>query len=444
MGELLSEKTELTPEVLAWFESKGITPDTTTHFDISMGANGAVCFPYRNGTKQRYGIAGGGSRSFRWDKGVSPTLFNAPDELKKTIFLVEGETDTMCLWQHLLADGAEDVGVIGLPGIETWDDSMAENLGAAERIFVILDNDTDYMVQGRVDHAWAQMRLALGNRARRVYLPNGINDVCDFFQTYDLDGLRAIVAREPAPGESRFKVLDLTLDPPPVRWVIQDMICHGDIHMLIGEPSIGKSWLTMGMAVAVAGGTDFLGRSVEQGRVLYVDEENPEDLIYGRLHKLGLTPAIAKNIRYLSNLGIRLDKQADDLVTEALDYDPALIILDSLTRFHTEDENNAGAISALFNDALMPLARKTGAAVVLIHHANKTDSNSSYKRSRGSGDITAGADCGYDVRAVAERTVAVSNYKSRRAAQQDTFFVTIQDVEDRVELIGGESQHIPF
>ena len=439
MGELLNENTGIAPEVLAWFGDKGISVETVTDFDVTTARDGAVCFPYRDGTKRRYGVHPVGSRSFRWEKGVDPCLFNLRDNEKRNIFLVEGETDTMKLRQEV--GDNPDVGVIGLPGIETWGDYMAEDLKSAEQVWVILDNDQDYKVAGRVDHAWTQIRLALGKKAKRVYLPNGINDVCEFFETYNLDALRAITMREPKPGESRFKVLDLTADPPPVRWVVQDMICRGDIHMLIGEPSIGKSWLTMGMSIAVAGGTEFLGRDTEQGRVLYVDEENPEDLIYHRLHKLGLTKELAKNIRYLSNLSIRLDKQADELVTEALDYDPTLIVLDSLTRFHTEDENNAGAMGALFNNALMPLARQTGAAVVVIHHANKTDSNSSYKRSRGSGDITAGADCGYDVRSVAERTVAVSNYKSRRAAQQDTFYVTIKDVEDRVQLT---NDYIPF
>jgi hypothetical protein len=443
MGELLSEKTSLTPEVLAWFEEKGITSESVFDFGIEMGNDGSIHFPYRDGTKKRQGIPSG-TRSFRWEQGVPPCLFNLRDSLKKNLFLVEGETDTMKLRQEL--GDNPDTGVIGLPGIETWDDRMAEDLTQAEQIWVILDNDGDYKVAGRVDHAWTQIRLALGKRARRVHLPNQINDVCEFFETYGLDDLRTIVDRVPSPGESRFTVLDLTADPPPVRWIIEDMICGGDIHMLIGEPSIGKSWITMGMAIAVAGNAPtFLQRDVlTHGRVLYIDEESPQDLIYHRLHRLGLNPEIAKNIRYLSNENIRLDKQADDIVTEALDYDPELIILDSLTRFHTEDENNAGAMATLFNDALKPLARKTGAAVVLIHHANKTDSNSSYKRSRGSGDITAGADCGYDVRAIAERTVAVSNYKSRRAAQSDTFFVTIQDVEDRVELIGGDTQYIPF
>jgi AAA domain-containing protein len=443
MGKLLNEKSTITPEIYEWFSGKGINAETVEDFGISLGSDGELVFPYRDGNKRRYGVPSG-TRSFRWEKGVDPCLFNLRDSLKRNVFLVEGETDTMKLRQEL--GDLPDTGVIGLPGIETWEDSMAEDLKNAETIYVILDNDLDYQVAGRVDHAWSQIRLSLGRRAKRIYLPRGVNDVCEFFEDYSLDALRTLVERQPQAGESRFKVLDLTIDPPPIRWVIENMICHGDIHMLIGEPSIGKSWLTMGLAIAVAGGQDtFLGRTVcEHGRVLYVDEENPEDLIYHRLHKLGLNDEIAKNIRYLSNESIRLDRQADELVSEALDYEPELIILDSLTRFHTEDENNAGAMAALFNDALKPLARQTGAAVVLIHHANKTDSNSSYKRSRGSGDITAGADCGYDVRAVAERTIAVSNYKSRRAAQQDTFFVTIQDVEDRVELVGGDQQYIPF
>ena len=79
----------------------------------------------------------------------------------------------------------------------------------------------------------------------------------------------------------------------------------------------------------------FLGHDIlEHGRVLYVDEENPEDLVYDRFRKLGVDRETAKNIRYLCNAGIRLDKaDADVLVEEALDFEPALVVLDSLTRF---------------------------------------------------------------------------------------------------------------
>lgn len=233
-----------------------------------------------------------------------------------------------------------------------------------------------------------------------------------------------------------------------MRWLVEDFICRGDIHLLIGEPGIGKSWLTMAMAVAIANGdTMFLGHSIkEHGRVLYVDEENPEDLIYDRFRKLGIDRSTARNIRYLNNAGIRLDgSDADVLVEEALDFEPSLVVLDSLTRFHTEDENHAGAMAALFHNAIKPLARETGAGVVLIHHANKTDSNSSYKRSRGSGDITASVDSGFDVRETGENSLVMATFKSRRKAQGDALYMTIQDKADGgVEIIGGDAPDAPF
>jgi len=64
--------------------------------------------------------------------------------------------------------------------------------------------------------------------------------------------------------------------------------------------------------------------------------------------------------------GIRLDCNPDEFIEEAMDYNPALIVLDSLTRLHTEDENQAGAMSKLYNDGIKPLARETAAAVVFL------------------------------------------------------------------------------
>lgn len=74
-----------------------------------------------------------------------------------------------------------------------------------------------------------------------------------------------------------------------------------------------------------------------------------------------------------------------------------LIALDSLTRIHTQDENAAGAMSALHNDGIKPLARDTGAAVIIIHHTNKGQ-GSAYTRARGSTDIVYAMDAGIDVR----------------------------------------------
>jgi KaiC/GvpD/RAD55 family RecA-like ATPase len=434
----------VTTEVTEWFASKGIAPDTIEAFGVSVDDEDAICFPYGDLVKRRKNLPDG-RRQFLYPKGKPLRLFNAEDVHTRS-FLVEGETDTMRLWQEL-GGPDKNTGVVGMPGIESWREEWADTFKDSERVWVVLDNDQDYNVKARVDTAWRNIRWALGSKAKRVHLPPEVKDVCEFFDRYSLDDLRVLAARSPI-QTSRYTALDLTKEPPPVQWLVEDFICRGDIHLLIGEPGIGKSWITMALAKAVANDEQaFLGHAVSQhGRVLYVDEENPEDLIYDRFRKLGVDNSTARQIRYLSNVGIRLDKNdADVLVEEALDFEPALVVLDSLTRFHTEDENHAGAMAALFNRAIKPLARETGAAVVLIHHANKTDSNSSYKRSRGSGDITASVDCGYDVRETGENSLVMANFKSRRKAQGDALYMSILDTsEGGVKLVGGDAPHAPF
>lgn len=433
--------------VAHWFEQeRGITRDTLRHFGVSVRDDGAILLPYPNGEKVRKGIPHG-EREFYFTSGRKPDLFNQVEASRDQVFLVEGETDTMRLWQEIEADtgGSKLTGVVGLSGIDTWRDELAQHF-TGQRVYVVLDNDKDYTVQGRVDTAWRHIRAALGSKARRVRLPGDVKDVCEFFRTgYTLENLRTLL--ESQPSASRWTPLDLTKEPPPVDWLVDQLVCKGDIHLLMGEPGIGKSWLTMALCLGVVRGTDWLGQPIkEPGRVLYVDEENPEGLVFHRLRKqLGITEDEARKIRYLNNQGILLDRDPDALVDEALEFGPSLIVLDSLTRFHTGEEDKAGPMAQLYNMALKPLGRETGAAVVILHHAGKTESNSSYRRSRGSGEIIANVDAGFDARQSGLNSMTLATFKSRRRQAGDVLHVAIVDTpEGGVKLLGGVTPEPPF
>lgn len=57
---------------------------------------------------------------------------------------------------------------------------------------------------------------------------------------------------------------------------IIDRIIYPRLHILSGDPKIGKSWMTMDMCLSVAKGENFLGRKTEQGheiRSLGIDYE---------------------------------------------------------------------------------------------------------------------------------------------------------------------------
>jgi hypothetical protein len=436
--------------VVGWFQNeRGITSETLAAFGVGVRPDGAVVIPYARGAKIRKGIPHG-ERQFFFEGEV--TLFNEAQAVMPVVILVEGETDTMRLYQELATSSIDlgPVGVVGLPGIETWNvpgtqdvrPVILQALQNAEQVYMVFDNDKDYMVQGRVDGAAKALKRALPRGvAHRVRLPSDVKDVCEFFGRYDLETFKTLLS-SPQQGGSRFKTLDLAGTPPPVRWLVQDLLCRGDIHLELGEPGIGKSWLTMDLSVAVLQGRPWLNKPVVEGpgRVLYFDEENPEDLIFDRLFRLGMTLGDVPNLRYINNQGLRLDRHADDMIEEALDFEPSLIVLDSLTRFHTGDEDKAGFMAALYNDALKPLARESQAAVVVLHHANKSDANSSYRRSRGSGEIIANADCGYDVRVAGVNAVTMAKFKSRRGMAGEVLNIAITDTaEGGVRVVGGAS-----
>ena len=412
-----------------WFETeRGITGETLEAFRVESSSDDWVTLPYDTG--ERYRKMGEGKREFRYSNGAKVCLFHPPSLPKeKYAFLCEGETDTMRLWQ----EGYHSV--FGLPGFNAFKPESLKPLHDYERVFVLLDNDPDYNVRTTVDGAWGKIRGILGSKARRIVLPDDVKDVCEFFESYTNDTFKSIV-RESLNGSFHYKALDLTIPPPEYNWLVKGLICQGDTTMIVGEPNVGKSWISLSLAVAMADNkSQWLGHEVQNhGKVLYIDEENPHDVVYHRLRQLG-----AENLtglRYLHRQGVRLDRNFDKLLDEAIAYEPSMIVLDSLTRFHTKDENNAGEMASLFNDSINVLCRETGAAVILLHHTNKSDSNSSYVKTRGSSDIGAAIDCGIEARKTGANSFNLVHFKSRRTQAGGLTSVEICDtIDGQVELM---------
>jgi hypothetical protein len=105
---------------------------------------------------------------------------------------------------------------------------------------------------------------------------------------------------------------------------------------------------------------------------------------------------------------------------------------------HTQDENNAGAMAALFNDSINALTKETGAAIMVLHHTNKGEANSSYVRTRGSSDIGAAVDCGLEARAVAPGTFNLIHFKSRRKQAGEVTAVEIRDTDTGISIVPTE------
>jgi hypothetical protein len=380
-----------------------------------------LLFPYPEGlTKRRYsadaenpfGLEKEGRR-FVWrdaaggPAGAGQVPYLPPDfEPGQDMFLVEGESDTLSLWQNAPEEARK--GIIGLSGTGSWGsairgrepktgnpvraDRLEELFGKARRVFVIFDRDDPYENPDgakSTERAWLEIKKDLGRKAKRVVLPQGINDVSEFFLQYDWSALRVKLKAALAPVR-HYHGMDLSKPVPPTDWLVEDLFVAGEATVLAADSGTGKSWLTMQLALAVAGDeTEFLGcRLAKHGNVVYVDEENPGALVHQRLTALGMTAAHRERLDYLWYEGVDLRTEPERLLEHCLEQDPVLIVLDSLSRIAPGVEENSNTdMSQLFRKGIIPLARETGAAVIAVHHTSRAGNDV-----RGASAIRAAAD----------------------------------------------------
>ncbi len=171
-------------------------------------------------------------------------------------------------------------------------------------------------------------------------------------------------------------------EPPELDFVWPGFLA-GTVGALVAPGATGKSFWALQAAMAVACGLpegDLLGlHPPHSGRVVYLAAEDPEPVLVRRLHAIGqhlnqaAREAIAERLAIEPIMGKRLDVMNEAHLRRVIDYgaDARLIVLDTLSRIHGLDENSNSDMAQLVS-ALEYIADRTGAAVLFLHHTNKT------------------------------------------------------------------------
>jgi DNA polymerase-1 len=153
-------------------------------------------------------------------------------------------------------------------------------------------------------------------------------------------------------------------ESPEPEWVVDGLVPSGGVVLLVGRPKSGKSTLARTLAVAVAQGRPFLGRGVRQGAVLLISlEDRPKDAAR-HLRSLGLQSS--------DPLLVSTGPVEQDLLRGWVqEHRPVLVIVDTLGRvLRLKDSTEYSQVLEAL-DGLLQMARKSGAALLLIHHAPK-------------------------------------------------------------------------
>lgn len=177
--------------------------------------------------------------------------------------------------------------------------------------------------------------------------------------------------------------------------IVAGLFGAGEIVVVHAHPKSGKSLFAADLAFAIATGSDWFGRAVKRGGVLFcaLEKWRVTRKRFRALQRLGgnIRPPIAISptaINLLSRTSVDGVIAASREMRTASRTPVRLIVFDTLNRaMPGVDENSAGYVGQAFNE-LTRIADETGAMILVLHHNAKGASG----QMRGSSTISASAD----------------------------------------------------
>jgi hypothetical protein len=196
---------------------------------------------------------------------------------------------------------------------------------------------------------------------------------------------------------TRLARLEVSHDPA-ADWLVEGLWAAQAVGCIGGVPKVGKTWLALELAVAVASGKPCLGRFPVRrpGPVLVYCAEDAAHAVQKRVRGIAQARALDFDrlaVGWVGATSLHLDDATDRrrLSMTLTATKPRLLILDPLVRLHRGDENSAAEISELLG-YLRGLQRQHEVAVALVHHVRKSAASEPGQSLRGSGDLHAWGD----------------------------------------------------
>ncbi|MGH8502003.1 MAG: AAA family ATPase [Gammaproteobacteria bacterium] len=192
------------------------------------------------------------------------------------------------------------------------------------------------------------------------------------------------------------------VEPEPIRWLWPGRIARGKLTLTVGDPGLGKSFLTLDIAARVSTGAAWPDRrSNRQGSVILLSaEDDAGDTIRPRLDAMGADVSrihVLDAVRHIDHDAGEASERMPTLgdtaaLAEAIVSagDVRLVIVDPVSAYLGQVDSHKNADLRALLSPLAKLAATYGVAVVAVSHLNKSTSSAIY-RTMGSLAFTAAA-----------------------------------------------------
>lgn len=277
------------------------------------------------------------------------------------------------------------------PWASCWEEPSEASLALHEKAMAMFETmgdeaDVDELDAGPVDAlngALAAVRNGLGaleTSALKAGRPEIFREALAAVNAVDSAVRRSNgedVGGKPAHATAISAAALMEMEFDNIKWVVPGYLTEG-LTLLAGAPKIGKSWLALGIALAVAsGGRAFEEVECEAGAVLYLALEDNLRRLQSRLRLMGVTKGPAG--LHFETTWPSIDEGCVARMSGWLDDNPdaRMIVIDVLAKIKSAKGGNKAQYDADYKDvtALQRLALDRGIAIVLVHHTRKAEAD---------------------------------------------------------------------
>ncbi|UYN89845.1 MAG: AAA family ATPase [Anaerolineales bacterium] len=251
---------------------------------------------------------------------------------------------------------------------------------------------------------WAALLATIQTREQRTMLS----------QLYDAQSL---LPNRDHPAVIIYSAKDAFGPPPRIEWLIPNLLARPSLNILVGQPGSKKTLLALDLAACIALGKPWLGLPVEQTPAYLIDMETGRPRLWSRIHSAllahGGSPDTPLYFQSLPIYDLQQEQHRRNIRNDADQLAAGLIIIDALSGLlRGADENNTASVFPILNN-LRILSEQANAAVLVIHHMNKSGDF------RGSSAIAAAVDLMLATHSSPQSPiVTLTPIKSREASPQ--------------------------
>ena len=191
-----------------------------------------------------------------------------------------------------------------------------------------------------------------------------------------------------------FSAMDLdAMSFDPLKFVIPGLIVEG-LTLFCGKPKIGKSWLLLHAAIAIARGGFTLGElKCIEGDVLCCALEDSKRRLRSRMKKLlgGEVNKAPPRLTFRTEMP-RLAQGGLEIISNWIKgaTSPRLVVIDTLAMVRMPNRKDQSTYDADYDTlvSLRSLANQYGVAIVVVHHLRKAESDDPFDTISGTLGLT--------------------------------------------------------